>query len=297
MNIGKKIKEIRTNKLMTQSDIAGTQISRNMLSLIENGKADPSLTTVLYVAQRLNVPAGLLLCDEEEELVYKKMDAVPNIKRAYAAGEWRMCEELCRDFYEGSPRRDDDELNLILAECHVGLAKENLWLGRLHAVASHLDQALEFASQTIYRTEHISAVTSIYFRYIGSIASSLYSDVELPSGGERIAAGDEFCRYVLALEAAAIGHFSFVKDYLEGEESGALKSHVMANMLFKQSEFSDAYTVLIGILKDSPAIPQTVLYKVFEDLEDCCKELNDYKGAYEYAHDKVALFERLLSGV
>ena len=56
MNIGEKIRELRVAKLMTQAELAGTHITRNMLSCIENGSANPSLSTILYIAGRLNVP-------------------------------------------------------------------------------------------------------------------------------------------------------------------------------------------------------------------------------------------------
>ena len=43
MNIGEKIRKLRNGKLMTQAELAGTQITRNMLSQIESGTAMPSL--------------------------------------------------------------------------------------------------------------------------------------------------------------------------------------------------------------------------------------------------------------
>ena len=46
MKIGEKIKKLRTAKLMTQSDLVGNEITRNMLSRIENGAANPSLETI-----------------------------------------------------------------------------------------------------------------------------------------------------------------------------------------------------------------------------------------------------------
>ena len=52
MQIGEKIKTLRQAKLMTQSELAGTQITRNMLSSIEHGTALPSLPTALYLAER-----------------------------------------------------------------------------------------------------------------------------------------------------------------------------------------------------------------------------------------------------
>ena len=73
MNIGERIKELRISKLMTQSELAGDRITRNMLSCIENGSANPSISTVLYIASRLGVPAGFLLAEEGDEIVYRKM--------------------------------------------------------------------------------------------------------------------------------------------------------------------------------------------------------------------------------
>ena len=61
MNIGEKIRDLRVSKLMTQAELAGSQITRNMLSCIENGNASPSLSTIIYIAGRLNVPVGFLL--------------------------------------------------------------------------------------------------------------------------------------------------------------------------------------------------------------------------------------------
>ena len=37
MNIGKRIRQLRLSKLMTQADLAGDQITRNMLCNIERG--------------------------------------------------------------------------------------------------------------------------------------------------------------------------------------------------------------------------------------------------------------------
>jgi len=94
MNIGEKIRELRIAKLMTQSELAGTHITRNMLSCIENGNAQPSLSTILYIAERLNVPAGFLLAEEGDEIVWRKMNSLANIKRAYTAGDWYGCLSL-----------------------------------------------------------------------------------------------------------------------------------------------------------------------------------------------------------
>ena len=80
MKIGEKIKKLRTSKLMTQSDLVGGEITRNMLSQIENGSANPSLDTVRYIASRLNVSVGYLLSEGAEERMYLKHGQIEGIK-------------------------------------------------------------------------------------------------------------------------------------------------------------------------------------------------------------------------
>ena len=82
MNIGEKIKRLRTEKMMTQAELSGEQVTRNMLSLIEKGKAVPSLQTLKYIASRLNISAATLLADENEEKLLYKSAKISNIKLA-----------------------------------------------------------------------------------------------------------------------------------------------------------------------------------------------------------------------
>ena len=52
---------------MTQKELAGDTISRNMLSLIESGIAYPSLETLLCLSQILNVNPGYFFADTRPE--------------------------------------------------------------------------------------------------------------------------------------------------------------------------------------------------------------------------------------
>ena len=122
MDIGKKIKNLRVEKLMTQAELAGGEITRNMLSQIENGIALPSLTTVIYLANRLGVSAGFLLADEKDDFMYKKLNTMKNIKKAFTDKSFEICRDLC--LYE--LEQTDDEIELILSHCCINLAIENI---------------------------------------------------------------------------------------------------------------------------------------------------------------------------
>lgn len=64
--LGKRIKEARIAKKMTQSEVVGSFITRNMLSQIENGTATPSVKTLTYLSKTLEIPLDQLLPDAEE---------------------------------------------------------------------------------------------------------------------------------------------------------------------------------------------------------------------------------------
>ena len=72
VELGKRIKEARLARKMTQADVVGDFITRNMLSQIESGTANPSVKTLTYLAKVLQLPVNYLLPDELETIVGEK---------------------------------------------------------------------------------------------------------------------------------------------------------------------------------------------------------------------------------
>lgn len=62
MNLGRAIKLCRTQKNLKQSELADkANISVSYLSLLEQGKRDPSFSSVEKVAEALEVPISILM--------------------------------------------------------------------------------------------------------------------------------------------------------------------------------------------------------------------------------------------
>lgn len=59
--LGAAIKKLRKEKKMTLAQLAGDRLTKGMLSLIENGKAQPSIESLRYIADRLEVDVTALL--------------------------------------------------------------------------------------------------------------------------------------------------------------------------------------------------------------------------------------------
>lgn len=293
MNIGEKIKNLRTSKMMTQQELAGDFITRNMLSRIEHGAALPSLPTVVYLANRLGVPAGFLLAEEENEFLYQKIRHIPNIRRAFRMGDYRICRELC----ESALSESDDEIALLMAECAFEIGKEEFFAGNLHNACYWFDTALKDAALTAYHTAHIVAPVIVFFRHMRQISPSLSSyEAEnlLPGERDYSAWQEPFCRYVLIMEQPGYpdpAHHFDPDAPLERQ----LSMHVQATRMQAQGDFAGAYRVLCDILEDEDAPIPVLLYRVLHDAENCCKALEDYKGAYDNSIYKLSVQEKLLA--
>ena len=66
VTLGRRIKEARLAKKMTQNEVVGNFITRNMLSQIESGTAAPSIKTLEYLSQVLEIPVDQLILPEEK---------------------------------------------------------------------------------------------------------------------------------------------------------------------------------------------------------------------------------------
>jgi transcriptional regulator with XRE-family HTH domain len=81
ISIGEKIKRLRKDMHLTQTDLAGSEISKSMLSQIENNTAMPSMKSLQYIADRLNKPVSYFLDDgtnknEESHLPMNDINAL-----------------------------------------------------------------------------------------------------------------------------------------------------------------------------------------------------------------------------
>lgn len=292
MTIGEKIRTLRKKKMMTQSALVGGEITRNMLSRIENGQANPSLETLFYLSERLDVPVGYLLASEKEDAAYEKSFLADQIRLAYQMKDYKIAKELARDFGE-----DDNEISLIAAESAFGAAIESFEAGRLREACEGFDEAIMLSEKTGYHTEHIVSGASLYFEYMANLSPNLYSNIIDEDTVEPYCAMNmDFCRYAYALVGVDNGHTTFAKSFIEkSDDESAIAIHLSARIDLKNSNWRLARSKLSGMLTNKLTISRPVLYLVLADLELASKELHDFKSAYEYSTEKVWLLERMLS--
>ena len=294
MQIGEKIKRLRTAKLMTQSELVGGEITRNMLSRIENGAAQPSMSTIKYIAERLNVSPGFLLADEGDEILYFKSAEISNIKKAYANKDYALCRQMCQN-----SEWSDDELMLIFAESTARVAIEAFSHGNLRHASELFDEAIEYCSKTVYDTSLILSRVKCYFDYMSYISPTLDSNEIYGEADEFPIVKDAFCIYsYIFLSGVNEGYknIPLIDKAIEYLGTSSYEMHIRAKLFIEEEKYQDGYEVLHRLLfNDNGELPEPMLYFVLGDIELCCKEIDDFKGAYDFSNSKIELMQKLLS--
>ena len=122
---GRRIKEARIAKKLTQSEVVGDFITRNMLSQIESGTATPSVKTLEYLAETLDIPiASLMPQGEEEESLSESVSCAERLLRAkslFSEGQYEAAAELMESQEEWGAFFD--EFCILSAKCFYCLAE------------------------------------------------------------------------------------------------------------------------------------------------------------------------------
>ncbi|UKS57109.1 helix-turn-helix domain-containing protein [Exiguobacterium acetylicum] len=94
--LGERIKQIRKQKKMTQTDVATGIITKSMLSMVENGKATPSLPALQAIAQRLQVTVEELMLDPRDVQMRKLIETIRSRNTTYHSDE--KVQEILRPY-------------------------------------------------------------------------------------------------------------------------------------------------------------------------------------------------------
>lgn len=92
MTIGQRILQARQEAGLSQRQLAGEHMTRNMLSALEHDKAKPSLESLMYLAQMLGKPVGYFL--GEQAMEKGAFEGLLRVRDAYDRGDWNGCLDL-----------------------------------------------------------------------------------------------------------------------------------------------------------------------------------------------------------
>ncbi len=276
MTLGEKIRRCRLEQHLTQAELVGERLTRNMLSQIEKGKSVPSLPVLIYLAETLNMPLGYFFCAEEEEFFYHKAKIFPRLKDLYRAGSYAECLRL----FEKELGECDDELGLMMASCSFALGRAAWQTGALTTAAAHLAGAMEYAAETVYPTDYIRAGGGLLLSIANNIQSPLleFNEPAYVDSLRRAGCLDEY--YYL---------MGKTEDYVFDNPFYA--AHLSARTLIKERRYTEALAALCEIeeKKGDPRLTAFLLFRLYGDMEICYREDRNFEEAYRYSTKRVSM--------
>ncbi|QPC46778.1 helix-turn-helix domain-containing protein [Mangrovibacillus cuniculi] len=140
--IGERIKALRKERKMTQTDLADGIVTKSMLSMIENGKAEASMRSLREIAERLGVPLQALLVNPKEDELRKIVQEIEALADA------------SRDAYE---EKLIDKLLSYMEDAHDSIwkAKAMMIVSFCYAELKNREKVILYLEQAIILFERL----------------------------------------------------------------------------------------------------------------------------------------------
>ncbi len=281
--IGERIRQLRQRRGLTQKELVGERMTRNMLSLIENGTALPSLPSLVYLAETLEVPVDYFLSPTEEER-FLKLSIIEDLRQAFGAERYNECLARLLIFPASAV---DDEIAWIGVQAHLHTALDFAGEFELRSATQSLKNAQELSTKSVYVGEDIKKALAFYREFFTLLPSVLefperLTDLRLASTWIPV----EMLLYLGALRVAAKGGLSG-KEF--PKESHAAR-HMQALAAISANRTDTAVRLLRELTQDG-TLPYFMRYRVYSDLEEAAGATGEYRIAYMAARKKLDLLE------
>lgn len=260
MELGEKLRQARLEAGLSQRQLCGEDITRNMLSQIEHGSAKPSMKTLQVLAGRLGKRVSYFL--EEEAVVSPNQQLMMDARQHFDAGDFAAAIHALAE-YQSPDTVFDREMALLQVLSLLELARQALTEGRRVYAAGLLESAgisVPYCGDAVSR-RRLLLLGQLSREPVSPLLPSL--DEELLLRAQEALQAENMEKAVHLLEAmdrrdTPRWHF------LRGQCALAQKEYRSAAGYFHEAE---------------AAFPK----ETAPMLEACYRELQDYRRAYEYA--------------
>ena len=294
MTLGEKIKAARIERHMTQKDVVGDYITRNMLSKIENGSATPSVKTLEYLAGALGLPAGYFMTESTgDELI---PSSITSARQHFKDGEYEACIHVMEDVDLNGGYRD--EALLLMARAKISLSKKSMVDGRYEEAIRLAREAISHNDDTLYssaafRTEALLLVARCTMELGGDFPKAL-EDYQAAYQDQGLG---EFYRLTMAeyyIDQGALDKAKTEMDSIAQLSEATKPAYLMlqGRMELKDNQYEQAAKQL----EKAEQLARTTgsdyfMSGLYAMLEQCYKEMEDFKKAYHYASMQLQIKE------
>ena len=262
MSLGEKLRRARVEAGLTQKQLCGEEITRNMLSQIEHDTATPSMATLRYLAKTLGLPVSYFL--DEDGSVSSNYNCMERgwlmLATTDYAGALRALEA-----YRAPDPVFDRERGFLLSLIYLGLAEQSILSQKTVYARQLLERAAELEAGHPWLPElkvrRLMLLTRLGDKLPREDIPNV-DDVLLLRAGDALEEGDHV-RAARILDAAE-GRTQPLWNLFRGRAAMGAKEYERASEYLRQAE---------------QAFPAQTLPL----LEICFRELGDFRLAYDYA--------------
>lgn len=258
MTMGQRIRAARLEAGLSQRELAGEEMTRNMLSTLEHDGAKPSVGTLMYLSGKLCKPVGYFF--GETEVNSGDVEKITGARAALMAGEYARCLELAAD--AGTVFQEEGVLLGLLAM--LGSAERALEEGKVPYAKTLLEQCRDAGEKSMYfpLVERKWILLSAKTGNPAALAGLKGEEEALLLRAEAALEAGRAQRAAELLEAAEVREEEW--NYLRGEAFFAREQYEKAAECYHKAEHR---------------YPE----KSERRLEICYREMGDFRKAYYYA--------------
>ncbi|CAD2081727.1 transcriptional regulator [Jeotgalicoccus coquinae] len=167
MTLGERIKALRKEQGLTLVDLAGSKITKGMLSLIENNKSKPSMDTLEYLAEELGVTVSYLTQEGDSEWTKEvlerselynafdfpteliKEEILPNMDKIAQSNDGMVVYHLIRVYYRYTGQKEKaEEITDLIEKFYKSIGLEHL------AVTDKMNNAVSMLYERDYKNAY-----------------------------------------------------------------------------------------------------------------------------------------------
>lgn len=290
MTLGQKIRELRLSKQMTQKELAGSFITRNMLSQIENDSATPSMKTMEFLANALERPIGYFLDKGHSEvnlsqLLTRLIDQ--NESKDYEATVVLLEEEI-----QNHPTWANNQMIMDL------YVNSHLFLANTFIEKGEMAKAKEILSKVLDYEANILNMTDIYLYKVFELLAETSAQLdELEDAKNYYNKGKEIIHKLVANrevqslyiqmmdgEAGTLAEDIAKLDTSNYDANSLARFHMIAGIsMYRNGQCKEAIQYFEKAISYYESTTQaSAIATIYEQLSKCYSEMDEYKKAYDY---------------
>lgn len=289
-DLGRKIRAIRQSQMMTQASLCDGIITRNMLSRIENGQANPSLSTLCALSERLNVSISYLMDDNDDGTKRKDEGLLSLVKKEMSAGNY----DVALTYLKGVQILSDEKERLT-AQCKYYIGENMIFSSQ------NLKQAQQMISDALKKEEYLERKIRNEGRAYRAMLDGFIFNHEAGNEEEVFLGIKKFATSSCDLCVfSGVVSLIYKKDYECAElmadasvyENQAYHSLLKGIILHKKGNNKAALTKLLKAI--SLKLPSPLSCYCLSALENVCAELQDFEKAYSYMNVRKELIKKII---